>query len=203
MLLVSGGHTQVLFHDEHLNCKILAESADDAAGECLDKSAKLMGLDFPGGPHLEKLALKVSDFELAKKLSKELPTPKSEKGFSFSGLKTAIRICLEKNPSLVGSPEMAWAIEDSVLRALLNTFKKVVKTSDFNFKRVVFCGGVAANKKIRKAFEEYCERNRWEAAIAPLKFSTDNGAMIAMSAWLQADDHNLNFVEARRSLETI
>ena len=120
VLLVSGGHTQVLFHDEHLNCKILAESADDAAGECLDKSAKLMGLDFPGGPHLEKLALKVSDFELAKKLSKELPTPKSEKGFSFSGLKTAIRICLEKNPSLVGSPEMAWAIEDSVLLSLIH-----------------------------------------------------------------------------------
>ena len=202
VLLVSGGHTQILEVDPELRARKLADTADDAAGECFDKSAKLMGLPYPGGPEIEKIALQITPAleAKAKKLMSELPRPRSEEGFSFSGLKTAIRLKLEKDPTLARSPEFCWAIQeaiaDTLIRGLDRAFDKIQMTPT----SFVLCGGVAANVRIRSALTHWARSRRLEPRFPPLRYSTDNAVMVGAAAWVQSPELALREVVARMAL---
>lgn len=200
VLLVSGGHTQILEVDAELRARRLADTADDAAGECFDKSAKLMHLPYPGGPAIERLAasLAPSELALAQSLRDALPRPRSAEGFSFSGLKTAIRLKLEKEPSLASAPAFAWAIQETIADTLLAGLKRARAAGQLpNLKRFVLCGGVAANARIRGVLGNWARSTGLEPRFPPLKHSTDNAAMIGAAAWIQAPELALREVAAR------
>lgn len=190
VLLVSGGHTQVLSVENGLQAQSLLESQDDAAGECFDKCAKLMGLSYPGGPAIEALAstLKTKEeLSLALSLSVSLPKPKSEMGFSFSGLKTAVRNRLQQNPELKKSPSFAWAIQQTIGLSLLQgleSLRTFLSTSG-RFKSFVFCGGVSANRMIRQMVNQWAVDQGLRVELAPMAYCTDNAAMVAAAAWVQ------------------
>jgi N6-L-threonylcarbamoyladenine synthase len=202
VVLASGGHTQVMAVEKDLSCRILAETADDAAGECFDKSAKLMGLPYPGGPEIEALAKKVQseeDLARARMFSSELPRPRSEEGFSFSGLKTAIRLKIQKHPERATDPAFAWAVQDAICESLVAGMRRASKkhAADFPSKTWLFCGGVAANKELRARLESWAAKSRVALRVPPLKYCTDNAAMIAAAAWVQAPELALHCCEAR------
>jgi len=204
VLLASGGHTQLLLLEETFSATSLADTADDAAGECFDKSAKLMGLPYPGGPAIEKLARESSGGERAKAFASELPKPKSAAGFSFSGLKTAIRLKLSQNPALQRDADFCWAIEDTIAQV----FERALKATYGDLKHegraprtLVLCGGVSANLKLRSLFERFAEGRKMQVLLPPLRYCTDNAAMIAGAAWLQSDEQNLVDVQARIPME--
>jgi N6-L-threonylcarbamoyladenine synthase len=201
VLLVSGGHTQILSVNSDLSIQKLGESADDAAGECFDKSAKLMGLAYPGGPEIEKMAaLAEASSELlakAEKLALELPVPKVENGYSFSGLKSAIRLKIEKNPSYKTDPAFAWAIQSTIASALVRPLKKIINSLEVAPSSLIFCGGVAANKCIRKSMEDFCLESQLQLHLPPLKYCTDNAVMIATAAHIQNPELNLSDVRAQ------
>ncbi len=212
VVLVSGGHTQILYCDEKLNAEILASTADDAAGECFDKSAKLMGLPYPGGPLIEKQAQLVASLdkqenssrslERAKELSLQLPRPKAQSGFSFSGLKTAIRLKLEAQPELRTDPCFAWAVQDAICGSLLGGLKRTYKKHARQklSKKMVFCGGVSANVYLRDKLYSWAHSGDIELFLPPLKYCTDNAAMIGAAAWVQDSDLVLNQCSARLPL---
>jgi len=202
VVLASGGHTQVMAVEKDLSCRILAETADDAAGECFDKSAKLMGLPYPGGPEIERLAARVigdEDLDRARSFSLELPRPRSEEGFSFSGLKTAIRLKLEKHPERRSDPAFAWAVQDAICESLVGGMKRAHKkhAASFGSRTWLFCGGVAANRALRARLETWATREKVALRVPPLKYCTDNAAMIAAAAWVQAPELALSSCEAR------
>jgi len=205
VLLVSGGHTQILEVDERLRARKLADTADDAAGECFDKSAKLMGLGYPGGPALEALALKLppSDQGRAKELFKALPRPRSDEGYSFSGLKTAVRLKLEKDAALTTDPAFAWAVQEAIADTLIRGLDRQAGAleSGTEFRSLVFCGGVAANRRLRARVGEWAASKGLELVVPPLKYCTDNAVMIATAAWIQDPALALPQVIARTPLE--
>jgi N6-L-threonylcarbamoyladenine synthase len=207
VLLVSGGHTQILRVEPDLKAHKLADTADDAAGECLDKSAKLMGMPYPGGPAIETKAreMKASELELGEQILRSLPKPRSSEGFSFSGLKTSIRQKLEKDPSLGAHPAFCWAIQECVAQSLVRGLERATRQlagdSD-DLKSLVFCGGVSANLRIRECMNEWAKARKLELRLAPLKYCTDNAAMIAAAAWVQSHELALGQVASRLSLET-
>ncbi len=207
VLLVSGGHTQVLRVDEKLRAQTWAQSADDAAGECFDKSAKLMGLPYPGGPAIEKKAaeLKESDRALAQEILRQLPRPKSDLGFSFAGLKTAIRLRLEKDPELRQSPAFCWALQEAIGETLLQGLDRSLKAGldRAPVSSLVFCGGVSANKRIRQLVNSWAEQRQLSLYLAPLNFCTDNAAMIAACAWVQDPELEVKEVRARLPMEIV
>ncbi|NCN40369.1 tRNA (adenosine(37)-N6)-threonylcarbamoyltransferase complex transferase subunit TsaD [bacterium] len=203
VVLVSGGHTQILYCDDRLNAEILASTADDAAGECFDKSAKLMGMPYPGGPMIERRALEIGDdksmLEKAKALSKSLPRPRSQTGFSFSGLKTAIRLKLEANSELKSDPAFAWAVQDAICESLLGGLKRTITEhkSLLTSKKLVFCGGVSANQYLRGKLDSWAQAQGIELILPPLKYCTDNAAMIGAAAWVQDPELSLSDCKAR------
>jgi N6-L-threonylcarbamoyladenine synthase len=202
VVLVSGGHTQILSVNERLKCRVLAETADDAAGECFDKSAKLMGLPYPGGPEIEKLALRLKEADLlrAKEFADELPRPRSEEGFSFSGLKTAIRLRLQKSPELKDDPAFAWAVQEAITDSLIRGMTRVLKSTpkgESSRDRWVFCGGVAANRHLRERLQAWAQQNCTSLHFPPIKYCTDNAAMIAAAAWVQDPSLSMKSCESR------
>ena len=199
VLLVSGGHTQILKVDPSLKAQKLADTSDDAAGECFDKSAKLMGLPYPGGPEIEKIAatLGAQGSLRAREILARLPRPRSEEGFSFSGLKTAIRLMLEEDPSLKASADFCWAIQEAIADTLIRGLNRAFDKIDSDLTSFVLCGGVAANRRIRSAMTEWAALHRLKALFPPLKYATDNAVMIAAAAWVQAPDLALKQVQAR------
>ena len=205
VVLASGGHTQVMAVEKDLSCRILAETADDAAGECFDKSAKLMGLPYPGGPEIEARAAQVTsidDLQRARAFSEELPRPRSEEGFSFSGLKTAIRVKLQKHPERRNDPGFSWAVQDAICESLVAGMKRAHKkhSATFQSRTWLFCGGVAANKALRSRLETWAAKTNVTLRVPPLKYCTDNAAMIAAAAWVQAPHLALSSCEARLHL---
>lgn len=208
VVLVSGGHTQILKVDAQLNCTTLAETADDAAGECFDKSAKLMGLPYPGGPEIERLALNLNEADLkrAQLLASELPRPQSEQGFSFSGLKTAIRLKLQNDTSLKNDPAFAWAIQeaisDSLIRGMTKIHNRLQKEKELiaYAPKWIFCGGVAANKYLRAQLTAWSLLKKTELFFPPLKYCTDNAAMIGAAAWVQDVSLELKTCQSRSPL---
>ncbi|MDH0493027.1 tRNA (adenosine(37)-N6)-threonylcarbamoyltransferase complex transferase subunit TsaD [Comamonas aquatica] len=206
-LLVSGGHTQLMRVDGVGRYEILGETIDDAAGEAFDKSAKVMGLPYPGGPILSKLA-ESGDPEAFK-----LPRPLLHSGdldFSFAGLKTAVLTQAKKlgdelearKADLAASAQAA--IVDVLVKKTLNALKQT------GMQRVVVAGGVGANQLLRQQLNEACAKRKIRVHYPELHLCTDNGAMIAMAAAMrmqagqqQADKHYAFDVKPRWPLDAI
>lgn len=194
-LLVSGGHTQIIFMNNYNDYQLLGGTIDDALGEAFDKVARLMDLPYPGGPHLDKLA---QSFSLLPRPEYRLPIARvKDFDFSFSGLKTAVLRMKEK----IGEDswnrdkaEIASSFQDTVSRTLLEKVSKAVEEK--NIFKVVLAGGVASNSRIREVFQEkFSNKKGFSLIIPPLKYCTDNAAMIAAAAYFQSLDslEALNF----------
>jgi N6-L-threonylcarbamoyladenine synthase len=181
-LLVSGGHTQLMQVDRVGSYVLLGETIDDAAGEAFDKSAKLMGLPYPGGPHLSKLAL-AGDGTAFK-----LPRPLLHSGnldFSFSGLKTAVLTQAKKlGPELERrKADLAASTQAAIVDVLVKkTLSALVQTG---LKRMVVAGGVGANALLRSQLNAACQQRGVRVHYPELEFCTDNGAMIALAAGMR------------------
>jgi N6-L-threonylcarbamoyladenine synthase len=178
-LLVSGGHTQLMRVDDIGRYELLGETIDDAAGEAFDKSAKLMGLGYPGGPALARLA------EFGDATAFDLPRPLLHSGnldFSFAGLKTAVRTQLLKLGTSVCQQDLAHlaastqqAIADVLVRKSLAALKQS------GLKRLVVAGGVGANARLRSMLDAGCAKRQIRVHYPELALCTDNGAMIALA----------------------
>lgn len=183
-LLVSGGHTQLIRVDAIGEYELLGESLDDAAGEAFDKTAKMMGLGYPGGPRLAKLAEQGTQGRF------RFPRPMTDRpglDFSFSGLKTSTLTTvnrLKEESGLKGSAlddqtmaDIAWAFQDAVVDTLVIKCKRALKQT--GMKRLVIAGGVSANQHLREQLEKNLLGMGGEVFYPSLAYCTDNGAMIA------------------------
>ncbi|MEC1108301.1 tRNA (adenosine(37)-N6)-threonylcarbamoyltransferase complex transferase subunit TsaD [Bacillus velezensis] len=176
-LVVSGGHTELVYMKEHGSFEVIGETLDDAAGEAYDKVARTMGLPYPGGPQIDKLAAVGTD---------SIPLPRAwlEEGsynFSFSGLKSAVINTLhnasQKN-EVIPPEDLAASFQQSVIDVLTSKTSKAAK--EYGVKQVLLAGGVAANKGLRAALQqEFSHSGDPELIIPPLSLCTDNAAMIA------------------------
>lgn len=178
-LLVSGGHTQLIAAKEFGSYQILGDTLDDAAGEAFDKTAKLLGLAYPGGPLLAKLA------EQGTPGNYNLPRPMLDRpglDFSFSGLKTqALYAIRDKNLSEQEQANLACDFEDAIVDTLVK--KSIRALEQTNLKTLVVAGGVSANKKLRVKLQEFAKKNNINIFYPELQFCTDNGAMIAYAGY--------------------
>jgi len=178
-LLVSGGHTQLMRVDGVGQYQLLGETLDDAAGEAFDKSAKLLGLSYPGGPAISQLA------ESGDPAIHQFPRPmlhSKDFNFSFSGLKTAVLTAVKKYPT-----EMQEADKANVARGFVDAIvdvlvaKCVTAMKQSGLKRLVIAGGVGANRQLRLALNAAAVKKRFQVFYPELEFCTDNGAMIAFA----------------------
>ena len=182
-LLVSGGHTQLMRVDDVGEYTMLGETLDDAAGEAFDKSAKLLGLGYPGGPAISRLA------ELGDPSLFELPRPmlhSKNLDFSFSGLKTAVLTLVKKQEGELTETiraAIARAFVDAIVEVLVAKCLAAIKQT--GMKRLVIAGGVGANAQLRKALNEAAAKKRFEVFYPDLALCTDNGAMIALAGALR------------------
>lgn len=174
-LLVSGGHTQLLRVDGIGQYQLLGESVDDAAGEAFDKVAKMLNLDYPGGPNVAKLALQGNGAAF------KFPRPMLDRpglDFSFSGLKTSVLTAYKNTPDYPEKlADIAASFEAAVVDTLLRKCERALKET--GLKRLVMAGGVSANVKLRADLEALAQRKRWQVFYPSHAFCTDNGAMIA------------------------
>ncbi|GLQ05041.1 tRNA (adenosine(37)-N6)-threonylcarbamoyltransferase complex transferase subunit TsaD [Sneathiella chinensis] len=182
LLLVSGGHSQILVVEGVGKFRRLGTTIDDAVGEAFDKTAKMLGLGFPGGPAVEKAAAKGD----ADRFS--LPRPMSGRpgcDFSFSGLKTAVRQALENLGDTVTEQDkcdLAASFQKAAVDSLLNRLKQALKTYRDEYPdgtSLVIAGGVAANRYLREKLDELSHKKGYTLVVPPPKLCTDNGAMIA------------------------
>jgi len=187
-LLVSGGHTQIIDVKSYSEQNILGETIDDAVGEAYDKVARLIGLPYPGGPRLDKLA------QEGNPNAYKLPEAKVEGyNFSFSGLKTAVLRLTKQLKNLEGetAADVCASFQQTVSATLLHKLKKALETSGYN--QVVIAGGVAANSEIRRKI--FALENEGYKVFAPvMKYCTDNAAMVASCAYFNTntfDDVNV------------
>jgi N6-L-threonylcarbamoyladenine synthase len=174
-LLVSGGHTQLMRVEGVGRYTLLGETLDDAAGEAFDKTAQLLGLGYPGGPVLSKLADSGDDARFT------LPRPMLNSGdfdFSFSGLKTAV-LTLVKKAGLAAAPDIAAAFQAAAVDVLVGKSLAACRAS--GVERLVVAGGVGANRRLRAQLSEKAVRRGIEVFYPKLEFCTDNGAMIAFA----------------------
>lgn len=181
-LLVSGGNSQIILMKSPAEFEIIGQTIDDAAGEAFDKCAKVMGLPYPGGPHVDRLAKEGNP--LAHKFNK----PHIEGyNYSFSGLKTSflylLRDNLKINPHFVeeNMPDLCASLQYTIVDILMNKFDKAVK--EYRITDIALAGGVSANSGLRNAFLAYAEKNNKQAYVPRLAFTMDNAAMIAVSAY--------------------
>lgn len=180
-LTVSGGHTQIVLCESPLQMRVIGETTDDAAGEAFDKSAKLLGLPYPGGPLIDKYAKEGDPFKY------KFPEPQvAGLNFSFSGLKTAILYFLQDNRAKqadfveVNLCDICASIQHRIVTILLN---KLVKASqETGVREISIAGGVSANSGLRKGLKEYGDKHQWNVYIPKFEYCTDNAAMIAMTA---------------------
>ncbi|MDB5221481.1 MAG: tsaD [Chitinophagaceae bacterium] len=181
-LTVSGGHTQIVLCEDFLQMKIIGQTLDDAAGEAFDKSAKLLGLPYPGGPLIDKHA-RAGDPNKFKFPEPQIPGL----DFSFSGLKTAILYFIQnekqKNENFVqqNMNDICASIQQRIVSILLNKLRKAAEQT--GIKNICIAGGVSANSGLRKAFAETGEHLGWKTFIPPFEYCTDNAGMIAITAY--------------------
>ena len=201
-LLVSGGHTQLLEVKAIGDYTLLGETLDDAAGEAFDKVAKLLGLPYPGGKYLAKLA----ETGTAKfKLPLPLANKRDSLDFSFSGLKTATRLLIERelnNETETTKADIAASFETVMIQSLTQKAVRALKSTGHN--TLVISGGVSANQRLRAKLAEVALKERFEIFYPRLDFCTDNGAMIALAGaynFKTAQTQSLNIeVKARAML---
>lgn len=181
-LTVSGGHTQIVRCESPQQLTIIGETIDDAAGEAFDKSAKLLGLPYPGGPLIDKYA-KTGNPNRFKFPEPQIPGL----DFSFSGLKTAILYFLQENtkanPSFVEEnlADICASIQHRIISILMNKVKKA--STETGIKDVCIAGGVSANSGLRTALKETGEKQKWNTFIPAFQYCTDNAGMIAITAY--------------------
>ena len=183
-LTVSGGHTQLVLVKSPLEMEVVGQTIDDAAGEAFDKAAKIMGLPYPGGPEVDKLAQKGDPNAF------NFPKPSvGELEFSFSGLKTAILYLvqreIQKDPSFLDHhiADVCASYQNRIVSVLLE--KMALAAKKYQVKELAIAGGVSANSELRARFQNMCTDNGWVAHIPAFKYCTDNAAMIAISAQYQ------------------
>ena len=179
-LTVSGGHTQLVWVEGPLNMQIIGETQDDAVGEAFDKTAKLIGLPYPGGPLIDKLAKEGNP--------NKYPFPMGEMpglDFSFSGIKTSILYFLQKevklNPNFIeeNKADICASVQKTLIEILLRKVKKAMREK--NCSSIAIAGGVSANSGLRKRLQELGEENHWDVFIPAFSYCTDNAGMIAMA----------------------
>lgn len=181
-LTVSGGHTQIVRCDSPHQLTILGETRDDAAGEAFDKSAKLLGLPYPGGPLIDKYAAN-GDPKRFKFSKPNIPGY----DFSFSGLKTGILYFIQENvkanPNFIEEnlADICASIQHRIITILLDKLNQAAK--DTGIRSLCIAGGVSANKGLRKAFEEMGVKEGWKTYIPAFQYCTDNAGMIAITAY--------------------
>lgn len=179
-LTVSGGHTQIVLVKDYLDMEVIGTTIDDAAGEAFDKSAKLLGFPYPGGPLIDKHAQNgdPKKFEFSKPQIKGYD-------FSFSGLKTSILYFLQKqtkeNPQFIADnlDDLCASIQSTIIEILMKKLKKAAK--ELNIKEIAIAGGVSANSGLRKAIEKAAKDLNWNTYIPKFEYCTDNAAMIAIT----------------------
>ncbi|HEY1030737.1 MAG TPA: tRNA (adenosine(37)-N6)-threonylcarbamoyltransferase complex transferase subunit TsaD [Flavipsychrobacter sp.] len=180
-LTVSGGHTQVVLCRSHLDMEVLGETIDDAAGEAFDKVAKMLGLPYPGGPMVDKLAKEGDPLKFTFPVS-----DMQGFDFSFSGIKTAVLYFLQKqqkeNPDFVAQNlnDICASVQHTIIKMLMNKLKKAA--NELNIKHVGIAGGVSANSALRQTLQETGDQLGWQVYIPRFEYCTDNAAMIAITA---------------------
>lgn len=183
-LLISGGNSQIILVNGYNDMKVLGQTIDDAAGEAFDKCAKVMGLPYPGGPHIDRLAAEGNPerFKFAKPRIPGLD-------YSFSGLKTSflytLRDAIRLNPNFIeeNKADLAASLQATIIEILLDKLRKAVKQT--GVRTVAIGGGVSANSGVRAAVEQYCLRNNLTPFIPKRSFTTDNAAMVAMAGYFK------------------
>lgn len=181
-LTVSGGHTQIVLAHSPYHLEVIGETLDDAAGEAFDKSAKMLGLPYPGGPLVDKYAAQGNGLRFS------FAEPKIEGlNFSFSGLKTSILYFLQKqtgaNPQFIEQnlPDLCASIQHTIVTILLSKLKRASLQTGIN--HICLAGGVSANSGLRSAFQKLGVQKGWQTFIPPFEYCTDNAAMIAITAY--------------------
>lgn len=183
-MTISGGHTQIVKVSDHFSMEVLGETLDDAVGEAFDKSAKLVGLPYPGGPLVDKYA------QLGNPSSFDFPKPKVDGlNFSFSGLKTSILYFLQRetknNPDFISENinDICASVQHTILEILMEKLTMAVEQT--GIKEVAIGGGVAANSGIRKRLKESESTLGWKTYIPKFEYCTDNAAMIGIVGYLK------------------
>jgi N6-L-threonylcarbamoyladenine synthase len=183
-LTVSGGHTQVVLVKDHLDMEIIGQTTDDAVGEAFDKTAKMLGLPYPGGPMLDKTAAQGNPQAFAFPVG-NMPGY----DFSFSGIKTSVLYFLKDktkdNPNFVQEnlADICASVQYTLIKTLLK--KVVLAARDLGIKEVAIAGGVSANSGLRQALQDYAKKYDWSVYIPAFQYCTDNAGMIAMTAHYQ------------------
>jgi N6-L-threonylcarbamoyladenine synthase len=180
-LTVSGGHTQIVLIEDYDKMEVLGETQDDAVGEAFDKTAKLLGLPYPGGPLVDKHA------QLGNPLAYEFPLAEMPQyNFSFSGIKTSILYFLKKrvaeNSNFIEENlnDICASVQHTLVRMVLQKLRRAAR--ELNIKEVAIAGGVSANSGLRKTLQEMGEKENWNVYIPAFQYCTDNAGMIAMAA---------------------
>ncbi len=186
-LLVSGGNSQIIYVKAYNQMEIVGQTIDDAAGEAFDKCAKVMGLGYPGGPLVDKLAKEGdgSRFKLSKPQI-------GGYDYSFSGLKTSflylLRDGLKADPDFVekNKAHLCASLQQTVIDILMNKLRRVA--TDLGINEVALAGGVSANSGLRQAFAEHRDKYGWNIYIPPFGYTTDNAAMVAITGYYKFQD---------------
>jgi N6-L-threonylcarbamoyladenine synthase len=195
-LTISGGHTQIVKLNSHFDIEILGETIDDAVGEAYDKSAKILGLPYPGGPLIDKYAQKGNPkaFVFTKPRVGELE-------FSFSGLKTGILYFIQRNVKEnehfieENLFDICASIQHTIVEILMDKLKKAVKLT--GIKQVAIAGGVSANSEIRRRLALTEKHNGWTTYVPKFEYTTDNAAMIAITGYLKFLNHNFSDIATK------
>ena len=185
VLIISGGHTEFVIFKNHLEYEVIGSTLDDAAGEALDKAAKLLGLGYPGGPVLERLAKEVENKDFH-----NFPRPmlkSNDLNFSFSGLKTSFYYFLKKNPNQISEIKLlASSFQEAVFDTIIKKTEKAIEQTGIN--RLIVGGGVIANLHLRQLFRKLVEKYHGEVLFPSYKYLTgDNAAMIGVVAGFKAE----------------
>jgi N6-L-threonylcarbamoyladenine synthase len=194
-LLVSGGNSQIVLAKAYNNMEIIGQTIDDAAGEAFDKCAKIMGLPYPGGPVVDKLAQQgnPNTFKLSK--------PRiSGYDYSFSGLKTSflylLRDKLVENPYFVedNKVDLCASLQATIIDILMDKLRKAAK--DLNMREIALAGGVSANSGLRDAFASHACKYGWKIHIPPFAYTTDNAAMVAITGYFRYLERDFGRMDA-------
>lgn len=194
-LLVSGGNSQIVLVKAYNDMQIIGQTIDDAAGEAFDKCAKVMGLPYPGGPWIDKLAKEGNPqaFQFSKP---HIPAY----DYSFSGLKTSflyfLRDALHDNPDFIEQhkADLCASLQATVIDILMSKLKRAAL--DLNVRQVAVAGGVSANSALRQAFVDYGKRYHWDVFIPPFSFTTDNAAMVCQAGYFKYLDKDFCPIDA-------
>jgi putative glycoprotease GCP len=181
-MTISGGHTQILKVTDYFSMEILGQTQDDAVGEAFDKTAKILGLPYPGGPLIDRYAKEGNPKAFP------FPFPKVEGlDFSFSGLKTAVLYFIQKqtqeNPSFVqdNMADICASVQYTIIEILMRKLKKAVTQTGIT--QIAIGGGVCANSALRTALQQLAHKHHWQTFIPPFQYCTDNAAMIGIAAY--------------------